>query len=187
MYASCPRLLRLCMTATLLLSGIGHAPSALAQKKGAHRDAAVSDAALVRSLPGFENGQAEVNGTRIHYVTGGKGTPLFLLPGWPETWWEYHQIMPALAKEFRVIVVDIRGMGSSAKPASGYDKKMMARDVYELAKTDRRTWRGSVPKRHWACSILMRYQRHHGPTRSLSAARFVAARSGYSRSCMLRP
>lgn len=132
-FASLVRL-RLYMTVTLLLFGSGYMPDALAQRTGAYGSSAVSDTALVRSLPGFENGQAEVNGTRLHYVAGGKGAPLFLLPGWPETWWEYHRIMPALAKEFRVIVVDIRGMGSSARPASGYDKKTMARDVYELAK-----------------------------------------------------
>ncbi|MGH8653431.1 MAG: alpha/beta fold hydrolase [Gammaproteobacteria bacterium] len=42
--------------------------------------------------------------------------------------------MPALAKRYRVIVVDIRGMGSSDKPAGGYDKKTMAQDVYALVR-----------------------------------------------------
>ncbi len=91
-----------------------------------------SDAALVKLLPGFENGSATVNGVKLHYVTGGKGPPLVLLPGYPQTWWSYSKMMPPLAKRFRVIVVDIRGMGSSDKPASGYDKKTMAKDVYEL-------------------------------------------------------
>lgn len=80
-----------------------------------------SDVALVKCLPGFENGYAEVNGTRLHYVIGGKGTPLILLPGWPQTWWEFHLIMPTLAARYRVIAVDLRGMGGSAKPAAGYD------------------------------------------------------------------
>ena len=56
-----------------------------------------SDEALVRSLPGFRSGYATVNGVRLHYVAGGRGRPLVLLPGWPETWWEFHKIMPALA------------------------------------------------------------------------------------------
>jgi pimeloyl-ACP methyl ester carboxylesterase len=94
----------------------------------------VSDEALVKRLPGFKNGYANVNGTRLHYVVGGSGTPLVLLPGWPQTWWQFHRVMPALAKQHRVIVVDIRGMGSSAKPAAGYDKKTMARDIYELVR-----------------------------------------------------
>src|SRR5262245_39877163 len=46
----------------------------------------LSDAALVRKLPGgFTNGYARVNGIRLHYVAGGKGAPLVLLPGWPQT------------------------------------------------------------------------------------------------------
>jgi pimeloyl-ACP methyl ester carboxylesterase len=40
--------------------------------------------------------------------------------------------MPELARHFRVIAVDLRGMNSSGKPASGYDKKTMATDVYQL-------------------------------------------------------
>lgn len=43
----------------------------------------VSDAALVKSLPGFENGYSKANDIRMHYVIGGEGTPLVLLPGWP--------------------------------------------------------------------------------------------------------
>jgi len=92
----------------------------------------VSDAALVRSLPGYENGFAKVNGTRLHYVAGGKGEPLVLLPGWPETWWAFHKMMPRLGEHYRVIAVDIRGMGSSDKPAGGYDKKTIAQDIREL-------------------------------------------------------
>jgi pimeloyl-ACP methyl ester carboxylesterase len=83
-------------------------------------------------LDGFDDGYADVNGTRLHYVAGGQGSPLVLLPGWPRTWWQFHKMMPALARQHRVIAVDLRGMGGSDKPASGYDKKTMARDIYEL-------------------------------------------------------
>ena len=40
--------------------------------------------------------------------------------------------MPSLASNYRVIVVEIRGMGDSDKPDHGYDKRTMAKDVYEL-------------------------------------------------------
>ncbi|MEV7087444.1 alpha/beta hydrolase [Streptomyces sp. NPDC093085] len=40
--------------------------------------------------------------------------------------------MPELARRYRVIVPDLRGMGESEKPLGGYDKKTMARDIYEL-------------------------------------------------------
>jgi len=103
-----------------------------ASAKGPAKNYAVSDAALVKSLPGFKNEYAEVDGIRIHYVAGGEGSPIILLPGWPETWWGYHKIMPELAKTHRVYSVDMRGMGTSDKPAGGYDKKSMANDVSEL-------------------------------------------------------
>lgn len=85
-------------------------------------------------LPGFRHNYAQVNGVRLHYVTGGRGEPLVLLPGWPQTWWEYHKIMPALATKFRVIAVDLRGMGGSEKPQAGFDKKTMATDIRELVR-----------------------------------------------------
>ncbi|MGI5491059.1 alpha/beta fold hydrolase [Microtetraspora malaysiensis] len=93
----------------------------------------LSDADLAHSLEGgFVSRLAEVNGTHLHYVEGGQGEPLVLLGGWPQTWWQFHKIMPRLARDYRVIAVDLRGMGGSAKPASGYDKKTMAHDIYEL-------------------------------------------------------
>ena len=93
-----------------------------------------SDEELIKSLPNFTNNFAEVNGTKLHYVEGGQGLPLILIPGYPETWWAYHKVMPTLAKKYRVIVVDMRGMNSSDKPMQGYEKKNMAKDIYELVK-----------------------------------------------------
>ncbi|NJP91783.1 alpha/beta hydrolase [Nonomuraea sp. FMUSA5-5] len=94
-----------------------------------------SDAELARSLEGgFVSRYADVNGTRLHYVAGGHGEPLLLLGGWPQTWWEFHKIMPALAERHRVIAVDLRGMGGSDKPRDGYDKKTMAADILGLVR-----------------------------------------------------
>ncbi|WP_231590589.1 alpha/beta fold hydrolase [Hymenobacter terrenus] len=91
-----------------------------------------SDEELIKQFPGFRNQYATVNGVRLHYVEGGSGQPLICLPGWPQTWFSYHPIAAQLAQHHRVIIVDIRGMGSSDKPESGYDKKTMAHDIYEL-------------------------------------------------------
>ncbi len=88
-----------------------------------------SDSALARSL-GLRSKYAKGQ----HYVIGGRGEPLVLLPGWPQTWWAFNKILPALAKRYTVIAVDLRGMGGSDKPADGYDKKTMARDVYNLVR-----------------------------------------------------
>lgn len=93
---------------------------------------AYSDQALIKHLPGFTNHYTTVNGVQLHYVEGGSGPALICLPGWPQTWYSYHPIAPQLAQRYRVIIVDIRGMGSSEKPLVGYDKKTMAQDIYEL-------------------------------------------------------
>lgn len=87
---------------------------------------------LNNELEGFESKFATVNSTQLHYVIGGQGEPLLLLPGYPETWWAYHKIMPLLAEKYQVIVVEMRGMGESDKPFQGYEKKNMAKDIDAL-------------------------------------------------------
>ena len=68
----------------------------------------------------------------MHYVIGGQGDPVVLLHGWPETWYEWRHVMPALAKNYTVVAPDLRGLGESSKPASGYDAKTVAEDIYQL-------------------------------------------------------
>jgi len=80
----------------------------------------------------FSHHMAVVNGVQIHYVIGGHGEPLVLLHGWPETWYEWHKVMPALAKNYTVIVPDLRGLGDSSKPLTGYDGKTVAEDIHQL-------------------------------------------------------
>ncbi|MFD0138521.1 SDR family oxidoreductase [Streptomyces sp. NPDC127159] len=69
---------------------------------------------------------------------GGQGDPVVLLPGWPRTWYQFHKIMPLLAQRYRVIAVDLRGMGDSEKPAAGYDKKTTATADTTIADFDLR-------------------------------------------------
>jgi pimeloyl-ACP methyl ester carboxylesterase len=75
---------------------------------------------------------AQVNGVRLRYLIGGKGTAVVLLHGYAETSHMWNPIMPLLAKRHTVIVPDLRGAGGSAKPQSGYDKKTMAGDIQQL-------------------------------------------------------
>ncbi|MGW5360939.1 alpha/beta fold hydrolase [Actinopolymorpha pittospori] len=86
-------------------------------------------------IDGFTDHFAAANGIRLHFVVGGQGDPLVLLPGWPRTWWQFHKMMPALSQRHRVIAVDLRGMGESDKPDSGYDKKTMAADIHGLVRS----------------------------------------------------
>jgi pimeloyl-ACP methyl ester carboxylesterase len=81
----------------------------------------------------FKSGTAQVNGTSIHYVRGGAGPALILVHGFPEDWYEFHRIMPRLAKRFTAIAVDLRGIGGSTATPGGYDAANMAEDVRQLA------------------------------------------------------
>ena len=80
----------------------------------------------------FSHHMASVNGIQMHYVTGGQGDPVVLLHGWPQTWYEWRHVMPALAKNYTVIVPDLRGLGDSSKPTTGYDGNTTAEDIYQL-------------------------------------------------------
>jgi pimeloyl-ACP methyl ester carboxylesterase len=76
---------------------------------------------------------AQVNGTRLHYVTAGEGPPVMLLHGWPQTWYEWRHVIDLLSDEYQVVAPDLRGFGYSAKPAAGYDADTMAADLAALA------------------------------------------------------
>jgi pimeloyl-ACP methyl ester carboxylesterase len=80
----------------------------------------------------FSHNTASVNGIQLHYVIGGQGDPVVLLHGWPETWYAWHRVMPALAKNYTVIAPDLRGLGDSSKPVTGYDGKTLAEDIHQL-------------------------------------------------------
>jgi pimeloyl-ACP methyl ester carboxylesterase len=81
----------------------------------------------------FSHHMASVNGgIQLHYVIGGHGDPIVLLHGWPETWYEWRHVMPALAKNYTVIAPDLRGLGDSSKPLTGYDGKTVAEDIHQL-------------------------------------------------------
>jgi pimeloyl-ACP methyl ester carboxylesterase len=89
--------------------------------------------AIAGKVPdGFAGKFAEVNGTMIHYLIGGKGSPVVLLHGYAETSHMWIPVLPQLAESHTVIVPDLRGAGESSKPESGYDKKNMAVDIHDL-------------------------------------------------------
>ncbi|MFF7642441.1 alpha/beta fold hydrolase [Streptomyces canus] len=81
---------------------------------------------------GFSEHKTQVAGIGINYVIGGHGPTLVLIHGYPQTWYEWHGIMPALAKHYTVIAPDLPGAGKSDAPAAGYDKKTMAAKLHAL-------------------------------------------------------
>jgi pimeloyl-ACP methyl ester carboxylesterase len=69
---------------------------------------------------------------RQHAVIGGDGPPLLLVHGWPENWYAWRLLMPALARDFQVIAVDQRGIGLTDKPEARYDTGALAGDLVAL-------------------------------------------------------
>jgi haloacetate dehalogenase len=88
-------------------------------------------------FPGFATHRVRTTGAEIYCVIGGRGPPVLLLHGYPQTHAMWHKVAPRLAESFTVICADLRGYGDSAKPASNaehapYSKREMARDMAEL-------------------------------------------------------
>jgi pimeloyl-ACP methyl ester carboxylesterase len=80
----------------------------------------------------FTSRYVDAGDARLHAVVGGHGPPLLLVHGWPESWYTWRLVMPALAAHFEVVAVDQRGMGLSDKPTTGYDTGTLANDLVAL-------------------------------------------------------
>jgi haloacetate dehalogenase len=86
---------------------------------------------------GFERVRIETEGANINAVCGGKGPPVLLLHGYPQTLVMWHLAAPRLAESFTVVATDLRGYGDSSKPEGGpnhaaYSKRAMAADQVEV-------------------------------------------------------
>src|SRR5215472_5676111 len=80
----------------------------------------------------FTSRYVDTGGLRQHVVSGGDGPPLLLVHGWPQTWYQWRLVMPALARDFTVVAVDQRGIGLSEKPETGYDVGTQSNDMVVL-------------------------------------------------------
>jgi len=83
-------------------------------------------------MSGMEQRVIRANGIRINAWLGGKGSPVVLLHGYPQTGQMWRKVAPALLTEFQVVCPDLRGYGDTEKPRDGYDKRTMARDIHQL-------------------------------------------------------
>lgn len=79
-----------------------------------------------------ESGAVTIEDVRIHYLAAGSGPALLLLHGWPQTSHTWRKVMPALAAHYRVVAPDLRGMGASDLPYTGYDMRSVAADIAGL-------------------------------------------------------
>jgi pimeloyl-ACP methyl ester carboxylesterase len=77
----------------------------------------------------FRTNQIKTNGTRLFVRVGGTGPAVVLIHGYGETGDMWAPLARDLARDHTVVVADLRGMGLSAIPPGGYDKKTQARDI----------------------------------------------------------
>ena len=76
--------------------------------------AAGTTASLAEELG--EEGFADSDGVKIHYVTAGKGPLVVMIHGFPDFWYTWRAQMPELAKHFQVVAIDMRGYNKSDQP-----------------------------------------------------------------------
>ncbi|MGF6772781.1 pimeloyl-ACP methyl ester carboxylesterase [Paraburkholderia sp. GAS199] len=95
---------------------------------------AVSTAALAAASANIHDGKIDVNGVRYHYLLAqGHSTPIVLLHGWASTSFMWRFVMPQLvARGYTVLAPDLRGLGDTSKPATGYEKANIAEDIHAL-------------------------------------------------------
>ncbi|HEX7913760.1 MAG TPA: alpha/beta hydrolase [Paraburkholderia sp.] len=113
-------------------------PAAHSAETGAGATASLALAsnapALATAAANIHDGKIDVNGVRYHYLLAmGHGTPIVLLHGWGSTSFMWRFVMPQLvARGYTVLAPDLRGLGDTAKPATGYEKANIAEDIHAL-------------------------------------------------------
>ena len=94
---------------------------------------AAPSVAQVQPFPStFRDQEVATNGTTLHVRVGGQGPAVVLLHGYGETGDMWQPLAADLVRDHLVIVPDLRGMGLSARPAGGYDKKTQGQDIAGL-------------------------------------------------------
>jgi pimeloyl-ACP methyl ester carboxylesterase len=98
-------------------------------------------------LAGVRHDYVDAGGLRTHVALAGPedAPAVMLVHGWPQNWWAWRRVIPALAERFRVIAPDLRGHGWTQAPRAGYDKSQLAADmlaVLDALGVERTTWVG---------------------------------------------
>jgi haloacetate dehalogenase len=106
---------------------------------GVASEPAPAQQAAAEFFDGFKREQIKTSGATINTVYGGKGSPLLLLHGIPETHVLWRKVAPLLAQDYFLVMPDLRGYGDSSKPPGGadhfgYSKRAMAQDQVEVMK-----------------------------------------------------
>ena len=132
--------MRLKLSSVLLAAALSmslpaaHSAGDTTRANGAPTALASNAPALAAASARIRDGKIDVNGVRYHYLLAmGHGTPVVLLHGWGSTSFMWRFVMPQLiARGYTVLAPDLRGLGDTAKPATGYEKANIAEDIHAL-------------------------------------------------------
>jgi pimeloyl-ACP methyl ester carboxylesterase len=84
----------------------------------------------------YQSQIAALSGARIHYLRAGTGKrTLVLIHGFGDTSHMWTPLFDEFGSEYAIIAPDMRGLGESSRPMTGYDKKTIANDIHELVKS----------------------------------------------------
>ncbi len=109
----------------------------------------------------LEHHYADLGDVRLHYVTAGKGPTIVLLHGWPQTWYMWRDVIPDLAERFRLVAVDLRGLGDSSRPVSGYDTTTLSNDIWRLMHEELGLEKFSVLAHDWGGPVAYALAAQH--------------------------
>jgi pimeloyl-ACP methyl ester carboxylesterase len=84
---------------------------------------------------GFISRSADIEGAKIHYTIGGSGPAVVLLHGFAETSKMWTPILPTLGAKFRVVAVDLPGIGESSIPSGEIGMKSAAIKIHDLVRS----------------------------------------------------
>lgn len=86
------------------------------------------------AVPGVTHRFVDAGGLRVHVAEAGPedGDPVLLLHGWPQHWYEWRGVVPALSERHRLVMPDLRGLGWTELTEDGYEKEKLARDQVAL-------------------------------------------------------
>lgn len=109
-----------------------------------------------------QHGFADSGGVKIHYVTAGEGPLVVMLHGFPDFWYTWREQMPALAQQFQVVAIDMRGFNLSDKPegVENYTIDKLVGDVYAVVKHFNQE-RAIIVGHDWGGAVAWAYAMQH--------------------------
>lgn len=132
-----------------------------------HRAIHIGVAVLLMVKPALademgEDGYVDSDGVRLHFVTAGKGPLVVMLHGFPDFSFTWRDQMPALAKHFQVVALDLRGYNKSDQPAGveNYTMDKLTGDVASVVKHFKQE-KATIVGHDWGGAIAWAFAMNH--------------------------